>query len=165
MKNLVKFVVFLAIVFIGANCFAMAGIEMKNLKGQTAPSFSLQDLNDKVVSSGDFFGKQPVLLFFWITTCPHCWTEMKKLNDISSSLEQKGAKIITIDLGESKSRVSSYVKEGDYNLIVLLDRDETLVSPYGLVGVPTFFLIGKNGKVKFLTHSLPEDYEKILFQD
>lgn len=165
MKNLFKInVLFLAVLFT-VNCFAMAGMERKTLKGQAAPSFSLKDLNENKVSSLDFIGKKPLLLFFWQTTCPHCMSAMKELDKITPSLEKRGAKIITIDIGESQRLVSSYMKQNNYNLIVLLDKDEVLVEPYGLIGVPTFFLVGKDGKIKSEENSLPEDYEKILFNE
>ncbi len=165
MKNLFKInVLFLAVLF-AVNCFAMAGMERKTLKGQPAPSFSLKDLNDNKVSSVDLFGKKPIILFFWATWCPHCVRAIRRLNEIAPSLESKGAKIITIDLSESKALVASYMKEHNYNLTVLLDKDQVLAEPYGIIGVPTFFLVGKDGKIKSEENSLPEDYEKILFSE
>ncbi|MDP2939691.1 MAG: TlpA disulfide reductase family protein [Candidatus Omnitrophota bacterium] len=165
MKNLIRLAALLLVVLGVGNCFAMANVERDVLSGKPAPAFSLMDLNEKEVSSTDFFGKQPVVLFFWATWCPHCRTAIKQLNEISSSLKSKGAEIITVDLGERKSLVKSYMKEHNYNLIVLLDEAEALVEPYGVVGVPTFFLIDRYGKVSLKTYSLPEDYETILFKD
>lgn len=165
MKNLIRFSLAVVMIFVVINCFAMAGLEIKNLKGQTAPSFSLKNLNDEIVNSDDFFGKKPVLLFFWATWCPHCQSAIKELNSKASALKSRGAEVITVDLGESKTLVSSYMKEHKYNLTVLLDKEQALVESYGVVGVPTFFIIGKDGKIKSKVNLLPEDYEKILLSN
>jgi thiol-disulfide isomerase/thioredoxin len=171
-KKISKVIIFLAVIlaitFVAINYFSRvkkADRQVDVLEGQILPNFTLKDLEGNTVNSANFMGKSPTLLLLWATWCPHCRSAIKELNEIASPLEKKGAKIITIDLGEKKELVSSYMKEHKYNLIVLLDEDSSLSDSYGIIGVPTFFLLGKDGRVKSRDYSIPEDYEKTLFQE
>ncbi len=164
MKNLIKLTFFTLLVLAVSNCFAMASLESKTLIGKAAPIFSLPDLNFKKVNTADFFGKKPVLLFFWTTWCPHCRVAIKNLNKDAPALEAKGVAVLTVDIGESQALVSDYMQKSNCNLAVLMDQDSAVAQSYGVLGVPTFLLIGRDGVVKTFSNSLPEDYENILLK-
>ena len=156
---------FVAIIFFAFNSLAMEQYKETDFVGKTAPEFSLKDINGDTINSSEFLGKKPVVIFFWATWCPHCRTAIKHLNDIYPELKAKGAELITIDLGEKANRVTGYLKTYNYNLITLLDENSTTVDSYGVVGVPTFFILNSQGTIKFKGHALPEDYISLLFKD
>ena len=132
------------------------------LEGKPAPSFSLSTLAKKTVSLDEYRQGQAAILFFWATWCPHCRTALEDLNAQAKDIQSQGIKIILVDVGEPKAQVKEYIEERKVTLDVFLDEDSSVSNDYSIVGVPTFFLINKEGIVKSVKHLLSEDYQKIL---
>jgi peroxiredoxin len=80
----------------------------------------------------------------------------------AQEIEGQGVKIILVDVGEGKDQVQEYVDKRKVTLDILLDEDSSISSKYMVVGVPTFFLINKDGIVTSVEHSLSEDYLSLL---
>ena len=57
--------------------------------GESAPTFSLRDINGKQVSLEDYKGSV-VLINFWATWCGPCQTEMPHLQKIYADHKDKG---------------------------------------------------------------------------
>jgi len=138
-------------------------IHMENpLIGQQAPDFFLESVKNGKVSLAKLRDGQGAIVFFWATWCPHCRRQLGELNTQAAEIEKKGIKIILIDIGENARQVSSYLEKQGINLDAVLDENSSLSDSYGIVGVPTFYLIDKKGVVKAVEHALPENYAKIL---
>jgi len=103
-------------------------------------------------------GKKAILVF-WATWCPHCYEELGKINDASASVQQKGIKIILVDVGESREAVEEYLIKRRINLSCFIDGDNIFQEPYQLVGVPTMVFIDEKGIIRDVTHQFPSDYE------
>jgi peroxiredoxin len=135
------------------------------LEGESAPDFTLSTLTKDNITMSVYRGGEPAILFFWATWCPHCRSALEELNAKASQIQQQGIKIILVDVGEPKDQVRSYMVERKLTLDVFLDEDSSVSSRYSLVGVPTFFLINKEGVVKSVKHELSGDYLKSLTEN
>lgn len=111
-----------------------------------APDFKLKDLFGKEVSLGDFKGKR-LILNFWATTCPYCVEEMPELNRFHKDFRDKGYTVVGINLGEDKKTVKRFIKEGDYDFIILLDPSLETPSHYVVPGLPTTYFIDEEGVI------------------
>ncbi len=136
-------------------------LKEKNV-GQSAPDFTLAVLNGKEDNMTKARGGKKAILFFWATWCPHCRSELKRLNENVGEIEKKGIKLFLVDLGESKEDVQHYVDRYKVNLPIFLDQDSTLSDPYGVVGVPTLVFINEKGTVTAVEHAFPSNYEKLF---
>jgi peroxiredoxin len=128
-----------------------------------APDFTLYDLYQNAYTLSNYRDKQPVLLLFWTTWCPFCRKELKVLNGMYSGLAADGLEVLSLNAGEIPSTVESFVQ--DYNLAyrVLLDKDNRVAVSYGLIGVPTYILVNKQGEVVFKDNYLPvTEYKDLL---
>lgn len=128
-----------------------------------APDFTLNDIYQNSYTLSDYRGKQPVLLLFWTTWCPFCRKELKVLNSMYSGLAEDGIEVLAVNVGELPNAVQDFVK--DYNLTyrVLLDRDNRVAGLFGLIGVPTYVLINKQGEVVFKDNYFPStEYKDFL---
>src|SRR3989338_1680398 len=123
-----------------------------------AADFTLKALNGEEINMTKYRDGKDTIIFFWATWCPHCRTELKRLNDDGLTLEKEGIKLLLVDLGENKEVVEAYVKKNHVKFPVLLDEESSLAEPYGIIGVPTFFLVNKQGVVKSVAHAFPKDY-------
>ena len=129
------------------------------LIGKAAPDAILpksDGISSSVIGSRD--GKKAILIF-WATWCPHCYEEIGFINDNFALIEQKGIKIILIDVGETKDDVINYFSKRQMKQISFIDGDSILQDPYHLIGVPTVIFIDEKGTVQNIAHEFPPDYE------
>ena len=112
-----------------------------------APDFSLYDLEGKSVSLGDLRGS-PVILNFWATWCGPCVYEMPLLQQVYEEWSAKGLVFLTINIGESASRVEDFLQGNNLSLPVLLDSNQEVALKYGIQYIPTTFFIDKDGAIQ-----------------
>ncbi len=119
--------------------------------------FTLPDASGKDVSLGRFIGKGPVLLAFWATWCPHCNESVPEINRMHGEAERYGGlRILALDFMESREKVTAFVSSKKVLYTVLLDRSGRVARKYKVVGIPTYILIDRNGKVAYRGHELPD---------
>ena len=115
--------------------------------GQSAPDFQLKDLDGQDISLSSLRGK-PVLLNFWATWCPPCRAEMPYLQQIYEEWSDKGLVLLAIDIGESSARVKEFLEANNLSLSVPLDTNQIVAQKYNITGIPTTYLIDKDGIIQ-----------------
>jgi len=148
---------------------AFLAISCANTSKQTSayagesPDFQLKDLNQETVALSSYIDKQPVLLFFWTTWCPFCRKELKVLENMQERAAKDGLELLLINVGESSEKVNNFLKKYSLAFKVLLDQDGEAANSFGLLGVPTYILIDRKGKIFFQGHTFPEqEYKKLI---
>ncbi|MCL5978674.1 MAG: TlpA family protein disulfide reductase [Nitrospirae bacterium] len=110
-----------------------------------ATDFTLPDINGKKVSLSEFKGKV-VILNFWATWCGPCRAEMPSLNKLYIEFKDKGLAVIAVSVDTSENPVKSFIKKHNLSFPVLMDKNkEVSFDEYGVLGLPTTFIIDKNG--------------------
>ncbi len=130
--------------------------------GKPAVDFTLPSLKVGENNFTQLRDNQSAIIFFWATWCPHCRTALKTINGKMKELEADGVKIVLVDVGEKKNLVKKYMDKGKLPMDVLLDEKTTLSQTYGVMGVPTFIYVNKNGVIADIKHSLVSDYKRVL---
>jgi thiol-disulfide isomerase/thioredoxin len=130
-----------------------------SLIGKEAPEIVLPKTDGttaRLIASGK--GKK-VILVFWATWCPHCYEELNTINESAASVENKGVKIILVDIGEAQEDVKNYLDRRQIRLTCFVDVDSALLGTYRLIGVPTLVFIDEKGIIRSMTHQFPSNYE------
>ena len=130
--------------------------------GKPVKAFTLQTVGGAKMSLADFRKQDKVVVFFWATWCPHCRKELGNLTLKKEELAQKGIKIALVDVGEDEATVKQYLQKNKVDFTVFLDQETAVAESYNVVGVPTFYLIDKQGIVRDVQYSLPPNYDEIL---
>jgi thiol-disulfide isomerase/thioredoxin len=114
--------------------------------GKTAPNFQLENLEAKTVSLDSLRGK-PVLINFWATWCGPCLDEMPFLQEIYSEWSSKGLMFLSINSGETATKVRSYMQQFGFSFPALVDSKNEVAATYRILYLPTTILVDKNGVI------------------
>lgn len=102
------------------------------------------------------------ILIFWATWCPHCREELERINQLLPQMEEKGIKIILVNVGESREEINAYFERRQINLISFMDEENVLQEPYDLVGIPTVVFVSAEGNILSSSHEIPSDFDAIF---
>ena len=138
--------VILTLMLLLAGCSAGCGPLVARV-GEPAPDFQLQDLDGQDISLRDLRGK-PVLINFWATWCRPCVFEMPYLQQIYEEWSGEGLVLLTINIGESPTRVKGFLENYNLSLPALLDTKKNVARKYNITGIPTTFFIDKDGIIQ-----------------
>ncbi len=132
--------------------------------GSKAPDFELTDLSGKKVQLSDFKGKV-VIIDFWATWCGPCREEIPDFVRLQSKYRQQGLVILGLSLDEGgDKKVRSFAEDHDMNYPVLIASPETANLYGGVVGIPTTFVLDRQGRIvkKFIGRMGPETFEEAV---
>ncbi len=110
-----------------------------------AIDFTLTDINGKKVSLKDYRGKV-VFLNFWLTYCPMCMAEMPVKQKLYEKMKGKDFEMIAISFDKQSESVTTFIPS-TVKFPVLLDPKAEIKAKYKVRGVPTTFIIDKDGTV------------------
>ena len=114
--------------------------------GTKAAGFSLKNTDGKSVKLSDFKGKI-VILDFWATWCPPC---RKGIPDLISLQKEYNGKVQVVGISvdtETKADVPGFIKSYGINYPILYFTDEVVKAYGGIEGIPTAFIINRNGEI------------------
>jgi len=112
-------------------------LQLNNLAGQTVDLTSLKG--------------NVVLINFWASWCEPCREEFGELIHLQEKYGSKGFKVLALNLAEMKPRIAQFLKGNsipDNAIEILLDRNSTSYKTWKARGIPTTFLVGKNGRIE-----------------
>ncbi len=110
-----------------------------------APEFSLPLLDGGQASLSQFRGKV-VILDFWASWCPPCKREIPDFVDLQQRYGAKGLQVVGVALDDS-GPVRAFAASAGINYPVLLGDDAIARLYGGIEGIPTTFVIDRQGRI------------------
>jgi cytochrome c biogenesis protein CcmG, thiol:disulfide interchange protein DsbE len=96
----------------------------------------------------DYRGKV-LLVNFWATWCEPCRDEMPTMRRLKERLAGQPFEVVTVNYGESSTRVSEFFARERLDLAVLLDPNQDAVRAWRVRVLPGSFLVDAEGRVRF----------------
>lgn len=127
---------------------------LMDLRGKSAPNFTLKTPDGKTVSLADFKGKA-VMVNFWATWCPPCKMEMPWLIDLQKKYAAQGFTVIGISEDDPPfTQVDSFTRQIGVNYPIVIADESTSKAFGGIDYLPASYYIGRDGKVVVETAGL-----------
>jgi peroxiredoxin len=133
-----------------------SGAQSSAVSGDACPAdartanldFTVKDLNGNNVSLASFKGKV-IVLDFWATWCAPCKAEIPGFVELQDAYGSQGLQMVGVSVDDKVETLRPFASEFkmNYPVLVGLGRDD-LQDAYGpLWGIPTTFVISRDGKI------------------
>lgn len=177
MKN--KKILILSIIFIIIMCGAVVGynylkdkyknvnLENENIDKIKSNNFTVYDIDGNEINLSDYKGKN-VVINFGASWCPPCKYEMPYFQNATNKYKDKNLEILMLNLTdgdrETVDSATKYMKENNFNMNLLFDKNFEAATAYQVQGIPRTIFIDKEGYiVKDHTGAIEQDvlYDEI----
>lgn len=126
------------------------------------PNFELKGIDGSRISSEQIEGKILVVSFF-ATWCPPCRRELPHLDELYLKYRNDPeVEIIAVSTDEDKFLVPPFVSDNEFHFPVFYA--DGINEDFEVKGIPTLFVIDKNGIIRYkkIGYSEGEEFEKIM---
>jgi peroxiredoxin len=112
-----------------------------------APQFSLTSLDGRELTLSDYQGKY-LLVNFWATWCGPCKVEMPSLELLYRKFKKRNFAMIAVSNDIFGAQVvEPYIQAQNFTFPVGLDPKLKVSNQFGVISLPTTFLISPQGKI------------------
>lgn len=113
-----------------------------------APAWTLKDLEGNEVTSAQFKGKV-VVVDFWATWCPPCRREIPGYIALQKKYGDQGLAIVGVSLDQAgPAVVKKFSAQNKMNYTLVMGDDKVVEAFGGVEGIPTTFLIDRDGRIR-----------------
>jgi cytochrome c biogenesis protein CcmG, thiol:disulfide interchange protein DsbE len=111
-----------------------------------APAVAIYQMDGKPLSLASFKG-QVVLLDFWASWCAPCRASFPFLNKLQADQAADGLRVIGLTLEEDDDAIAAFLESVPAKFTIARDPSEKAGEAFGVVAMPTTFLIDREGRV------------------
>jgi thiol-disulfide isomerase/thioredoxin len=129
--------------FLGVGARAAAAVKAGERPGRV----TLHDLSGARVVLPDAYAGKILVVHFWASWCPPCLREIDALESLLREEGARGFVPVSVNVGEAKGVVDEFLRRKQVTYPVLLDPDSAAARRYGVVGLPTTFVLDRTGTV------------------
>jgi len=112
------------------------------------PAFALPSVKDGSIVKSDAYQGQVLLINFFATWCPPCRKEIPALIKLQKEFGPKGFTVIALSTDQAgAAEVDKFARKMEINYPVLMSDTATPKAFGGILGIPTSFLVNRQGEV------------------
>ncbi|MBK5255372.1 MAG: TlpA family protein disulfide reductase [Vicinamibacteria bacterium] len=128
--------------------FGLAHAAEAVVKPRPAPAFSLKDTAGQSRTLAEFRGRV-VLVDFWASWCAPCKASFPALDSLQEEFRGDGVEVVAINVDEDPKNAASFLAGRSPSMTVLFDPKGVSPQDFKVEGMPSSFLIDREGQVRF----------------
>jgi cytochrome c biogenesis protein CcmG/thiol:disulfide interchange protein DsbE len=125
-----------------------------------APEFNLPGLKDNV-SLAALKGKV-VYVDFWASWCGPCKQSFPFMNELQSKYRAQGLEVVAVNLDAKRDEADKFLAEVPARFTVAFDAKGESAKRFELKGMPSSYLIGRDGRVVAVHKGFKDEDRKDL---
>jgi thiol-disulfide isomerase/thioredoxin len=146
MSKLLKPLAIASSIFCTLHCSQALAVNV----GDEAPAFKLPRLETQGDIQLKFYRGKVVYVDFWASWCGPCRLSLPELNTLRKKYRKQGFEVIAINLDEEKEEAMEFLKEFPVAYPTARDAEGTTPEKYGLRGMPTAYLVDRQGNINMI---------------
>ncbi|KKO05506.1 TlpA family protein disulfide reductase [Pseudohongiella sp.] len=136
-------------------------------EGEPAPDFTLPGVraSDAAVQLSELQGKV-VYVDFWASWCLPCLRSLPQINGLYEQYRDQGFEVVAITIDDPVEDATEFLEDLEVPLAysVVLDATADVMDQYRVVGMPTSFLIDRDGVIRKVHKGFREGDTELLEQ-
>lgn len=125
------------------------------------PDFTLPTLTGGTVTLSAHKG-EVVYVDFWATWCPPCRKSFPWMEQIYRKYKDAGLTIIAVSIDGKQESIEAFLRSNPVSFIIAHDKGGKTGDKFGLQGMPTSYLIGRDGSLHYTHAGFRESDKDIL---
>jgi len=118
--------------------------------GDTFPAFAGNGVVSLAGGALPAMKDNVVLVDFWASWCAPCKESFPALGKLHADYARRGFAVVAVSVDEKMSDAMAFVKKLSPPFAALLDREQKMVKQVVVPTMPTSYLIGRDGRVRFV---------------
>ncbi len=125
--------------------------------GDTAPDFSLKNIDGKMVSLANYENVKGYVVIFTCNTCPYAVMYEQRIIELHDKYAAKGYPVIAINpndpevkAGDSFEKMQQRASAKEFPFAYLFDDGQEVYPAYGATKTPHIYLLDANKKVQYI---------------
>ena len=114
-------------------------------KARRAPALPTKVLVGPRVDLASLQGR-PAIIHFWASWCGPCVKEAPQLARLAGELHGR-ATLVGVDWSDNQGDAARFVRQHHWTFPVLIDSSGEVGDAYGITGLPTTFLLDRQGRI------------------
>lgn len=136
-------------------------------EGAAAPDFTLPGVreNEAAVTLSELRG-DIVYVDFWASWCAPCLRSLPEVNELYERYQDQGFSVVAITIDDPVEDALDFLLDLEKPLAyhVVLDQAAEIMDQYAVVGMPTSFLIDRQGTVRMVHKGFRDGDTQLLEQ-
>jgi len=89
------------------------------------------------------------LINFWASWCKPCVEEIPSLHRLEASIGNPAFEIVTVNVGETRERISRFMERVPIELALLMDVDSRVARDWNIYIYPSSYLVDRQGIIRY----------------
>lgn len=144
-----------------ATVFLLVNPSTAELEPGDRPSLEVTTVDGTDIDLTDWRDRV-VLIDFWATWCPPCRVSFPFYRSLAEKYDDEHFRVLAVSVDEEKRAVSKFLEKHDVPFAVTVDSDHKLVSKFKPDSMPTCYLVGPDGRIRYVHEGFEESDESEL---